>query len=271
MKTFLKSILILLLFISLVFAENISNVPINKARYIKVDDSAGYFTGTEVETALQEIGAGTIESDPLWTADKPSYVPYTGATADLDLGMNSLVTPTVGWGGVNVLDVVSYSLANGGGGVKIDWSTIGQVKLVNEEQNMGALLDMTSLTGDKTFTFPDASGTLALTIPLSVTKSDNYSVLTTDTSKTLVMDTVAKTFSLPSVDATNVGLWFTFVKANAGSLIIDAADSDLINDSSAGGTIYDAQTNETYAVIIVQLVSATQWVAYGGVGTWTTN
>jgi hypothetical protein len=106
---------------------------------------------------------------------------------------------------------------------------------------------------------------------LTVTKSDNYSVLTTDTSKTLVMDTAAKTFSLPSVDASNIGVWYTFVKANNGSLIIDAADTDLINDSSAGGTIYDAQTNETYAVITVELVSATNWVAYGGTGTWTTN
>lgn len=132
-------------------------------------------------------------------------------------------------------------------------------------------LGVTNLTLSGTLEAGATTLTTAQFNHLSETKSDTYNVLLTDKGKTLVMDTVAKTFNLPSVDASNVGVWFTFVKTNAGTLIIDAADTDVINDSSAGGTLYDAQTNETYATIIVELVSATQWVAHAGLGTWTTN
>lgn len=122
-----------------------------------------------------------------------------------------------------------------------------------------------SVDGNATFGTVQASHLLE-------TKTDDYIVLTTDKGKALVMNSSSdKTFSLPSVDATNAGTWYIFVKIGTGKVTIDAADSDVINDSTAGGGIYDAQTNETYAVIIVELVSETQWVAYGGVGTWTTN
>jgi DNA-binding transcriptional MerR regulator len=36
----------------------------------------------------------TSESDPIWTADKPNYVPYAGATADVNLGQNSYIAGT---------------------------------------------------------------------------------------------------------------------------------------------------------------------------------
>jgi hypothetical protein len=115
------------------------------------------------------------------------------------------------------------------------------------------------------------SAITAVYMKLTETKTDTYNVTTTDTGKTLVMNSANdKIFNLPSVDATNVGTFYTFVKIGAGKVTIDAADSDLIADSSAGGTIYDSQASETYATITLQLVSATQWVITGFNGTWTT-
>jgi hypothetical protein len=104
------------------------------------------------------------------------------------------------------------------------------------------------------------------------TKTDNYTVRYSDSGKTLVMDSASdKTFTLPSVSANNVGLTFTFVKINSGRVTIQAADSDTIDNSTGGGTIYDSQAGETYATITIQLVTETKWVVIGIRGTWSTS
>jgi hypothetical protein len=142
---------------------------------------------------------------------------------------------------------------------------VGEVMRLNSNKavvfNGGALSGASSLT---------VSGPISGKKPSS-TKTNNYNVLTTDTGSTLIMNAAtAKTFSLPSVDATNVGVWCTFVKIGAGQVTIDAADSDTIADSGAGDTIYNGQANETSATITLELVSETKWAITGASGTWTT-
>ena len=105
----------------------------------------------------------------------------------------------------------------------------------------------------------------------SVSTNGDYSVLTTDSSKMIVFTgATTNTFSLPSVDASNIGIHFQFVKAAAGKLIIDAADSDKIMDSGAGDTIYNASANEPWATLHLVLITETQWAIAGFSGTWTT-
>ena len=101
-------------------------------------------------------------------------------------------------------------------------------------------------------------------------KTDNYNVLTNDVAKTFVMNTASKTNFLPSVDASNVGIWYTFVKHNTGTLTIKAAGITQIADSGQGDTIYDSQAAEVYATVTLQLVTSTNWVITGAHGTWTT-
>jgi len=103
------------------------------------------------------------------------------------------------------------------------------------------------------------------------TKTDTYNVLTTDIAKTLVMNSGDdKIFNLPSVGASNVRLFFTFIKIGVGKVTIQAADSDIIVDSGAGDTIYNDEATETYASITLQLISETHWVIVGASGTWVT-
>lgn len=104
-------------------------------------------------------------------------------------------------------------------------------------------------------------------------KTDNYTVKTSDSGmdQTLTMSNAAtKTFSLPSVAAGDVGTTYTFAKLGAGQVTVDAADSDTIGNSSAGGTVYCAIAGETYATITLQLVAATNWAILGFNGTWVT-
>jgi hypothetical protein len=107
--------------------------------------------------------------------------------------------------------------------------------------------------------------------PTTLLAGVSTNVQLTDIGRTFVAtNTATTTFSLPSVDASNIGLWYTFVKNTAAQVTIDAADSDRIADSGAGDTIYDNQAGEVYATITLQLVSETNWVVTGAMGTWTT-
>jgi len=77
------------------------------------------------------------------------------------------------------------------------------------------------------------------------------------------------TASLPSVGADDDGARIRICKTGAGKVTVVAADSDLINDSGAGDTIYNS-TAETYAFIDLEYAHAiTTWIATG-TGTWTT-
>jgi hypothetical protein len=107
--------------------------------------------------------------------------------------------------------------------------------------------------------------------PTTLLAGVSTNVQLTDIGRTFVAtNTATTTFSLPSVGASDIGLWYTFCKNTAAKVIIDAADSDRIADSGAGDTIYDDQAGEVYATITLQLVSETNWVVTGAMGTWTT-
>jgi len=102
------------------------------------------------------------------------------------------------------------------------------------------------------------------------TKVNDYAVLVTDFGKTLIMNGINKTFNLPSVDASDIGAILTFVFISTGTLTIDAADNDTIDDSGAGDTIYCTQNGEKYSTITLMLASATEWIILAAKGIWTT-
>ena len=81
----------------------------------------------------------------------------------------------------------------------------------------------------------------------------------------------AQTVNLPSVTAANIGGRLAVVKLGAGNVTIQAADADTIADGAGGGTLINSTASEDYAVIILELASATEWVIVGGMGTWATS
>jgi hypothetical protein len=100
-------------------------------------------------------------------------------------------------------------------------------------------------------------------------KNSGYTILLADKGKIFTCNsTSTQTFNLPSVSETDIGTEFTIIKLGVGQVIIDAADSDTIEDSGPGDTIYCS--DETYAIICVLLVSATEWVIKFANGTWIT-
>jgi len=104
---------------------------------------------------------------------------------------------------------------------------------------------------------------------VSTTYTANHTVLLLQVGQTLIMNSVSdRVFTMCSVAAANIGVWFEFCNINTGKITIDAADSDIIVDSAAGATIYC--DDDYIATIILKLVSATRWLSFGATGTWTT-
>lgn len=100
-------------------------------------------------------------------------------------------------------------------------------------------------------------------------KNSGYSILTTDNAKVFVCNsTSTQTFNLPSVTASDIGFYCTIIKIGSGQVTIDAADSDTIQDSGAGDTIYCADTG--IASITLVLCRETAWYITSAVGTWVT-
>jgi hypothetical protein len=97
------------------------------------------------------------------------FVPYVGATQDVDLGTHSLYAMMLylrNFGAVVFLDTDGEEV----GEISIQPSP-SMIIFYSSAQNVQANFDMSQLTTDKTFTLPNQSGTLALvenTIAFSV-------------------------------------------------------------------------------------------------------
>jgi len=102
-------------------------------------------------------------------------------------------------------------------------------------------------------------------------KTASYTVTESDLGKMITVTAAgAVVLTLPSVDADNVGARLLIRKKGAGSLTITAVDSDVIYDSSAAGSIANT-SSETYALIELVLISATEWDVHLVKGTWSTS
>ena len=95
--------------------------------------------------------------------------------------------------------------------------------------------------------------------------TDDQTVKVTQTGWTLVMNasTNDKTFTLPAVDASDVGIYFDFRNIATGKLTIDTDGADTID---AGQNIYS--TTDNLAACRVKLITATKWFTDNAVGTW---
>lgn len=92
-----------------------------------------------------------------------------------------------------------------------------------------------------------------------------------DCGKVYTCDTTSMcTYTLPSVGYADIGVHFTFIRLNPqGSLVVQAADLDIIADSGPGGTIYSSDIEESNTSLSILLAGVDKWVITGGHGTWT--
>jgi len=126
---------------------------------------------------------------------------------------------------------------------------------------------------------------------VTISDSATYSLETDDANgkgpgKTFLYNGVGDViFNLPSVDSTNLGLRYKIVNASSSKLTIQTADTDRIDDSGEGATIYsgenseqssssssseDPETDQPFASIELMLCEEDWWHVLQGRKTWTT-
>jgi hypothetical protein len=172
--------------------------------------SGGNFeAGTIVKTggtSSQFLKAdGSVDSSTYLTTGSAAstYVPYSGAAANVNLGVYTLTASAINSSGggsvagqINLRSDAFFSLVNGYGSIAS--GTTNQFNLYQTTGAgvfRGAILSLNSITesATRTFTFPDASGTLALT-------SDIPSLAGYVTLATTQTITGAKTFDTTTSD-----------------------------------------------------------------------
>ena len=92
-------------------------------------------------------------------------------------------------------------------------------------------------------------------------KVDDYVLNEDDFGKMLTMTAAgAKTFTLPAVTASDVGLYVVLGKLGAGKVTIQAAAGETIDDSSAGGTLYNDLADDLHALVRLKVIAAGKWL-----------
>ena len=153
-------------------ALNITGSPITTSGTINIG-----FAGT---SAQYVAGDGSLITFPALTG----YVPYTGATGDVNLGLHDLYTskvwlydnPNSGYGSMELTDgVLHFEDVDGHSMVTME---DGYMTIANGSTIRG-LLNVSGLTSNRDYAFPNASGTLALTSDLSAYVPTSRTISTT--------------------------------------------------------------------------------------------
>lgn len=148
---------------------------------------------TIADTTGDMAGVGTLNTHTIpggtgtfaLTSDLSAYVPYTGATTDLDLGTNDLLTP-------RVEGTVASGLTLSSTGNPLSLLTDTDVIIDTEGTGNYARLRTQLLAGSVNLEFPNASGTFALTSDLhsAVTVTDSSTVDLTLTGQDITADVI---------------------------------------------------------------------------------
>jgi hypothetical protein len=165
-----------------VWADNLNRFGwVNPSAYaVSLDDTG--LTASRNYTLPNASGTLALTSDIT-----SGYVPYTGATADVDLDTHILsaksfqIKGTAGNGHL-ALKHQSADATAGGGETALYADVNGDIKYKNDG-NYRTTLKTSLNTADRVYTFPDLNGTLALTTdlptPAALTKTDDTNVTLT--------------------------------------------------------------------------------------------
>ena len=109
-------------------------------------------------------------------------------------------------------------------------------------------------------------------MPHSTYTQTNATLTSDDWGKLIIMDNGTKSVFvyLPSIGATDIGCPLCVVRLGSGRVTIQAADADVLENSSAGGAVFCEEASRGAANLWLRVVSATKYMFEQGCGIWKT-
>lgn len=212
------------------------------------------------------------------TSDLSSYVPYTGATGAVNLGFNLLTTNSINLDGNSVSGVLNIKsnssiTTSGAGYVSLVSGNVNQLSFVFNGGN-SATFTSVSLSASRTYSLPDAGGTIALTSDLSAYLPLAGGTLTGALSGTSATFSGALTLNTPVggvaqkiyayTDGYGVIRYFTNASVAKWQTGIDNSNSYFIyNEATASNNLTIASTGDA---TFSSSVTTTQLITKSGSG-----
>lgn len=244
-----------------------------RAKISQLDPKGADLSSTDLFEVSVNTGSGydtySITGQEIINGGSGVYVPYTGATQDVDLDANKLSAESVYIEGTNGAGHLHLKHQNAdatatGQSTALFADVNGDIKYKNDNDYYTTL--KTSLnTADRVYTFPDVSGVVALQEIIFDKKATSYTLVLGDAYKLIEMEvTSANTLTIPTNASVPFPLGTQILVSQLGTGQTTITPSGGVTLRSSGGK---TKTSAQYSMCTLIKRGTNEWYLSGDITT----
>jgi hypothetical protein len=244
-----------------------------RAKISQLDPKGADLSSTDLFEVSVNTGSGydtySITGQEIINGGSGVYVPYTGATQDVDLDANKLSAESIYIEGTNGAGHLHLKHQNAdatatGQSTALWANTDGDIKWKNDNDYKTTL--KTSLnTADRVYTFPDVSGVVALQEIVFDKKATSYTLVLGDAYKLIEMEvTSANTLTIPTNTSVAFPLGTQILVSQLGTGQTTITPAVGVTLRSSGGK---TKTSAQYSMCTLIKRGTNEWYLSGDITT----
>ena len=244
-----------------------------RAKISQLDPKGADLSSTDLFEVSVNTGSGydtySITGQEIINGGSGVYVPYTGATQDVDLDANKLSAESIYIEGTNGAGHLHLKHQNAdatasGQSTALFADVNGDIKYKNDNDYYTTL--KTSLnTADRVYTFPDVSGVVALQEIIFDKKATSYTLVLGDAYKLIEMEvTSANTLTIPTNASVPFPLGTQILVSQLGTGQTTITPSGGVTLRSSGGK---TKTSAQYSMCTLIKRGTNEWYLSGDLTT----
>lgn len=244
-----------------------------RAKISQLDPKGADLSSTDLFEVSVNTGSGydtySITGQEIINGGSGVYVPYTGATQDVDLDANKLSAESVYIEGTNGAGHLHLKHQNAdatatGQSTALFADVNGDIKYKNDNDYYTTL--KTSLnTADRVYTFPDVSGVVALQEVIFDKKATSYTLVLGDAYKLIEMEvTSANTLTIPTNTSVAFPLGTQILVSQLGTGQTTITPAVGVTLRSSGGK---TKTSAQYSMCTLIKRGTNEWYLSGDITT----